>query len=457
MKVSLNQNNIQQMINGSKLKIAFTTLGCRLNQFETDALISEFDRKGFDIVNFKDQADITVINTCTVTSQSDHKSRNIIQQAISANPGSYIVVTGCMAVQYQQQLEKIPGVSLVVSNKQKSGISDYIQQQFNKENVQPIAENLFAYRPVLKSKHTRAAIKIQDGCDNLCTFCIIPQVRGRAVSRPVNEVLQNVQETLQNGFKEIVITGVNIGRYYHNGVRFTQLLKQILDLPGDFRVRISSLEPDGFDADFIKLFHHPKLTPHLHLCLQSGSNAILLKMRRMYSTENFTDFTTKLKVEIPAINLTTDVIVGFPDETNFNFIETKDMVRSVGFSHVHTFKYSERSRTLAARMKNQVSSQIKNERSEQIRILSEEQKKMYYNQFIGKTQKVLVEKHLGNNLYFGYGQNYIPVVFHSNNFMQNEFVDIKIRNIITKDRLMLTGDLILLPKLMVESRVHDIE
>ncbi len=426
----------------NKASIAFKTLGCRLNQFETDALVSHFDQKGYTIAPFKAAADITVINTCTVTSQSDHKSRNIIKQAIAANPGSTIVVTGCMAEQYKAAIEKIEGVSLVITNAKKAQIVEQVEAYRQKQQTN-LADNLFSYRPVQKSLHTRAAIKIQDGCDNLCTFCIIPKVRGRAVSRPVKEILENIEATLQNGFKEIIITGVNIGRYEHEGTNFTGLMRQILAIEGDFRVRISSLEPDGFGEDFIELFQNPKLTPHLHLCIQSGSDKILLRMRRMYTLDIYRAFVDKLFAAYPDFNLTTDLIVGFPSEDEDMFKESLNIVKQIAFSHVHTFKYSIRSGTPAERMLQQVDEREKTARSARIREQAERNKKAYYSKFVGQTQRVLVEKSLGNNRYFGYGENYIPIIFEHQQFLKNEFVSVKVEGLMQdKDELKLKGQLI---------------
>jgi threonylcarbamoyladenosine tRNA methylthiotransferase MtaB len=421
------------------MKISFKTLGCRLNQHETDALVSGFDRAGYQIVDFKDAADITVINTCTVTGQSDHKSRNIIQQAVRTNPNGKVIVTGCMAEQYKTDLENIPGVALVVNNINKSSIVDLVQKKFGNTEPNSFSTGVFNYQPVQKSLHTRAAIKIQDGCDNYCTFCIIPQVRGRAISRPVNEILEAVKQTIKNGFKEIVLTGVNIGRYYADGTRFTSLLKQVLEIPGDFRVRISSLEPDGFGKDFIDLFEHPKLSPHLHLCLQSGSDQILLKMRRMYTLSNYMELINEIKTKYPHFNLTTDIIVGFPGESAHQFKETLNIVKQIGFSHVHTFKYSIRQGTYAERMPEQVNEKIKTKRSADLRSLSEINKKAYYQQFIGKIERVLVEKHLGNNWYVGYGEHYIPITFQHSESLKNEWMDVTIKQLTGGERLMLEG------------------
>ncbi len=253
-------------------------------------------------------------------------------------------------------------------------------------------------------------MKIQDGCDNFCTFCIIPTVRGRAVSRPVEQILENIRQTLANGFREFVITGVNIGRYEYENYRFEDVLAKILELPGDFRVRISSLEPDGFGDGFVELFDHPKLMPHLHLCLQSGSDKTLLRMRRMYDVSQFRSVVEKFRNRYPDFNFTTDIIVGFPGETDEEFQETLDAVKEFNFSHVHTFKYSVRRGTRAERMENQVPEKVKNARSLRVRELSEENKRHFLNSFIGKSQDVLVEK-ITQGIANGYGQNYVPVRF----------------------------------------------
>ncbi|MFA6401567.1 MAG: tRNA (N(6)-L-threonylcarbamoyladenosine(37)-C(2))-methylthiotransferase MtaB [Salinivirgaceae bacterium] len=422
------------------MRVSFKTLGCRLNQYETDALVSGFDRAGYQIVDFKDMADVTIINTCTVTGQSDHKSRNIIQQAIHNNPRAAVVVTGCMAEQYQQELEQIPGIAMVINNRDKSGIVEKVETILGRNGMNTIPSGVFSYQPVQKSLHTRAAIKIQDGCDNFCTFCIIPQVRGRAISRPVDEILENMRQSIDLGFKELIITGVNIGRYEYEGTRFTSLLEKILEIPGDFRVRISSLEPDGFGPAFLQLFQHPKLTQHLHLCLQSGSDQVLLKMRRMYSISNYLELIERIKSDYSDFNLTTDIIVGFPGETDQNFEETLRIVKQIGFSHVHTFKYSIRQGTYAERMPNQVDEKTKNQRSEELRMISEQNKMNYYQQFIGKTERILIEKPVGNDWHFGYGQHYIPIQVNSQIILKNQWLDVKLNRLTGNQRIVLVGE-----------------
>ena len=225
--------------------VSFKTLGCRLNQYETDALVTQFHQAGYQVVDYSSPADITVINTCTVTNQSDQKSRNTISHAARKNENGLVVVTGCMANNHKEQLESNEQVTYVVDNERKSQIVPLIDAHFKGEMIHPdsFSRDVFGFETVDQSLHTRTAIKVQDGCDNFCTYCIVPSVRGRAVSRPIGQILDNVRSVIDNGFKEIVITGVNIGRYESEGLRLEAAIEKILELPGDFRVRISSLEP----------------------------------------------------------------------------------------------------------------------------------------------------------------------------------------------------------------------
>jgi threonylcarbamoyladenosine tRNA methylthiotransferase MtaB len=405
------------------MKVNFKTLGCRLNQYETDALVTQFHQAGYEVVDFSSPADITVINTCTVTNQSDQKSRNSINHAARQNRNGMVVVTGCMANNHKEELEASPQVTYVVDNKRKSQIVSLIDAHLKGEVVHPDAYpgDVFGFDTVDKSLHTRTSIKIQDGCDNFCTYCIVPSVRGKAVSRPVDRILENVRRVVDNGFKEVVITGVNIGRYDHEGTSMEGVIERILDLPGDFRVRISSIEPDGFGPDFHQLFEHPKMAPHLHLCLQSGSDSILLKMRRMYTAGSFMALVEKFRNKMPDFNFTTDVIVGFPGETPEDFKLTVDLVREAQFSHVHTFRYSRRKGTRADRMQNQIEERIKTERSEIIRKISEENRTNYMHSMLGKYQRVLVEKMGPEGVAQGYSEHYLPVRFPTAQTDRNRF------------------------------------
>ena len=408
------------MILNQKKTVAFKTLGCRLNQYETDALVTDFSQAGYELVDYNASPDVVIVNTCTVTNQSDQKSRSVISQTARKAKNAVVVVTGCMANNFKEKLESQENITFVVENSRKSSILTLVDAHFSGEIVHPdqLPQDVFRYEPVRKSLHTRSAVKIQDGCDNFCTFCIIPMVRGMAVSRPVADVLESVRKTVENGFKELVITGVNIGRYEDGTVRFEELLAKILEVPGDFRVRISSLEPDGFGDDFVKLFAHPKLMPHLHLCLQSGSEKTLLRMRRMYDVEQFRKTIAKFRLVYPDFNFTTDIIVGFPGETEDEFQQTLDAVKEFNFSHVHTFKYSVRKGTRAERLENHLPEKIKNQRSLQVRDLSVENKMSYYKSFIGLTQDVLIEK-ITQGIANGYGQHYLPVHFKASGAQKN--------------------------------------
>ena len=404
-------------------KVSFKTLGCRLNQYETDALVTQFHQAGYEVVDYSKAADITVINTCTVTNQSDQKSRNTINHAVRKNAGGLVVVTGCMANNHKAQLEANDKITYVVDNERKSQIVSLVDSHFKGEVIHPhdLSGDVFGFETVDQSLHTRTSIKVQDGCDNFCTYCIVPSVRGRAVSRPMSEILDNVKRVVDNGFKEIVITGVNIGRYDHKRYNIEKAIEEIVELPGDFRVRISSLEPDGFGPEFHRLFQHPKMAPHLHLCIQSGSDAILLKMRRMYTTGSFMEIIEKFRKHTPDFNFTTDVIVGFPGETDEDFHQTMNLAKEARFSHIHTFRYSRRKGTRADRMENQVEERIKTERSEVIRKISDENRLQYMSSMLGKKQRVLIEKVNTDGLAHGYGENYLPVSFQTTISAKNSF------------------------------------
>ena len=427
-----------------KKSVAFKTLGCRLNQYETDALITDFSNAGYELVDYNASPDVVVVNTCTVTNQSDQKSRSVISQTVRKAKNAVVVVTGCMANNFKEKLESQDNITFVVENSRKSSILTLVDAHFSGEIAHPdqLPQDVFRYEPVRKSLHTRSAVKIQDGCDNFCTFCIIPMVRGMAASRPVADVLESVRKTVENGFREIVITGVNIGRYEDGTVRFEDLLARILGVPGDFRVRISSLEPDGFGGDFVKLFTHPKLMPHLHLCLQSGSDKTLLRMRRMYDVAQFRKTIAQFRDAYPGFNFTTDIIVGFPGETEEEFQQTLDAVKEFNFSHIHTFKYSIRKGTRAERLENHLAEKIKNERSLKVRDLSVENKMIYFRSFIGKTQDVLIEK-ITHGIANGYGQHYIPVRFKITGVEKNTIHTVKLTELLgTDEHCYLTGEVV---------------
>jgi threonylcarbamoyladenosine tRNA methylthiotransferase MtaB len=415
-------------------KIAFKTLGCRLNQYETDSVTTDFINAGYKIVDFNAEADAYVVNTCTVTNMSDHKSRQTYNNAYRRNPEAVVVVTGCMANNHKDFLEANDRITYTIENDRKGSIFNLLDSHFKGEIISPeeLKRDRFGFGAAEKSIRTRAMIKIQDGCNNFCTFCIVPHVRGRAVSRPFKDIENNIWQVLDFGYKEIVLTGVNIGRYELDGMNFEDLTEKILSIPGEFRVRISSIEPEGFGDKLFGLFQNPKLAPHLHLCLQSGSDKILLAMRRQYAVDDFRAMVRKIRGKIPDFNFTTDIMVGFPGETEKEFQETCKVTEEIGFSHVHTFKYSIRKGTRAERMPDQVPEKIKTERSQVIRELAEENKRKYRNSFIGKTQNVLVEKIDGSGYAKGYGEHYFPVRFKADDSTHlKDFRKVRIESILT--------------------------
>lgn len=404
------------------MKVAFRTLGCRLNQYEMDALAAQFKDNGYEVSEQEHNADIVVVNTCTVTNQSNQKSRQAISHATRVNPGARMIITGCMTESHAGQLQqKFPNAT-IINNKAKSAIFHSVDSLL--KGGSPVLSDkdfdLFSYQSFTEMFHTRSLVKIQDGCDNFCTFCIIPFVRGRAISRPSEKVLENVRDVVAKGAKEIVLTGVNISRYNHEGLGFSGLLEQILDVEGDFRVRISSIEPDRFNDHFFSLVGHPKLAPHLHLCLQSGSDRILLQMRRMYSVKDYMKIVENVRKKDPLFNFTTDVIVGFPGETEQEFADTMRLSKEVGFGHMHIFKYSVRQNTRAARMPEQVNEKIKTDRSRRMHELAAKLQKDYRAAFDNTEQRILVEK-WENGMASGYNGYYVPMQFASENKKRNRF------------------------------------
>ncbi len=426
-----------------KKKIAFKTLGCRLNLFETDALISEFTQMDYEVVDFSEDADVYVVNTCTVTNQSDRKSKQVMNQVFRKHPEALKIVTGCMATNYKESLEEGEKVDFVVDNDHKSAIPSLVEAWTQGEVVTPdrFEKDLFGYDAAKTTLHTRSLIKIQDGCNNFCTYCIIPKVRGRATSRPVADVLENIRQVVEFGFKEVVLTGVNIGRYQDGDTDFEQLVEKILELPGDFRLRISSMEPDGFTESFFRLFSHPKLAPHLHLCLQSGSETILKRMRRMYTAQLFEEMVAEIRRRYPDFHLTTDIIVGFPGETEADFQESVAMAKRLQFGHIHTFKYSIRKGTRAERMPDQIPEKEKNRRSAIIRSLSDEMKLRYRKSWIGKEQTVLIEQFNEEGFALGYGEHYIPVLIQQKGLEHNRFYRVKLTGVVLLDEPVLIGEI----------------
>ncbi|MBS4176286.1 tRNA (N(6)-L-threonylcarbamoyladenosine(37)-C(2))-methylthiotransferase MtaB [Lederbergia citrea] len=420
--------------------VAFHTLGCKVNHYETEAIWQLFKNNGYERVEFEGTADVYVINTCTVTNTGDKKSRQVIRRAIRNNPDAVICVTGCYAQTSPAEIMAIPGVDVVVGTQDRVKMLDYIEQF--KEERQPIngVGNIMKNRvyeeldvPAFTDR-TRASLKIQEGCNNFCTFCIIPWARGLMRSRDPQEVIRQAQQLVDAGYKEIVLTGIHTGGYGEDmkDYNLAALLRDLeAQVSGLKRIRISSIEASQLTDEVIDTIDKSKLVVrHLHIPLQSGSNTVLKRMRRKYTMEFFAERLELLKKALPGLAITSDVIVGFPGETEEEFMETYNFVKEHGFSELHVFPYSKRTGTPAARMTDQVDENIKNDRVHRLIALSDQLAKEYASRFENEVLEVIPEEVFKENqdsgLYEGYSDNYLKVVFPASEEMVGKLVKVKI-------------------------------
>lgn len=403
-------------------RIALHSLGCKVNQNEAEAMLHMFRQAGYREVDFNQKADVYLIHTCTVTHLGDRKSRQMIRRAIKQNPAAIIIVSGCYAQMAPDEILEIPGVDLVVGTQDRNRILELVEQV--KESRKPIN----AVRDVLHTKefeeleleHTdraRAFLKIQEGCQQFCTYCIIPFARGPVRSRDPEKTLREVEKLVENGYKEIVLTGIHTGAYgqdFPQGYDLNWLVSQIAQVPGLARLRISSLDPNEFTPDFIDtISNHPVICPHFHISLQSGDDEILERMRRSYTTEEYRQLVKKLRLEIPQVAITTDVMVGFPGETAEQHRNSMAFVEEMEFAGLHVFKYSPRIGTKAARFDNQVPPEVKEERSKEMIALGRRLKEKFAQSFLGQKLDVLVEQQTKDGLWEGHTPNYLKVCFEA--------------------------------------------
>lgn len=401
-------------------KVAFVTLGCKTNQYETDALMDIFYKNRYEVVDFDDFSDVYVINTCTVTNVSDKKSRQMIRRAKKSNPDGIVVVVGCYAQISPDEVSAIEDVDIVIGTDSRSDIISYIDEYIAGETEKPyvIVEdimkiNVFEEMRVSNiTTHTRAFIKIQEGCNQYCTYCIIPYARGRVRSRALEHVVSEIEGLTQKGYKEFVLTGIHIGSYGLDldGVGLIDLLEAIQDIKGVTRIRLGSVEPRLIDDTFIERIKPlTKLCDHFHLSLQSGSDSVLKRMNRKYTANEYYEAVKKLRGVYAKPSLTTDIIVGFPGETEAEFEETMAFVNKVGFSEIHVFQFSKREGTPAATMPDQVEQSIKKRRSERLMALASASSDAYQKTFVGQRVAVLIEEKKGNTL-IGHTTNYLKVI-----------------------------------------------
>ncbi|AZT90424.1 tRNA (N(6)-L-threonylcarbamoyladenosine(37)-C(2))-methylthiotransferase MtaB [Caldicellulosiruptor changbaiensis] len=400
------------------MKIAFYTLGCKVNQYETQAIAETFERLGYEIVDFDQEADIYVINTCTVTNVSDRKSRQAIKRAKKTSPNSIVVVMGCYPQVYPQEVQKIEGVDIIVGTRDREKIVEYVTE-YLKQKKKILAVNDEYKRDSFEelkissfNERTRAFIKIEEGCEQFCSYCIIPYARGSVVSRSLSSILDEVERLASNGYKEFVITGINISAYGKDldyKVTLLDVIEEISKIEKVRRIRLSSLEPIVMKEDFIKrLVRMEKLCHHLHLSLQSGSDKILKLMNRHYTTEEYRQIVEIVKGYWDDVAFTTDIIVGFPGESDEDFERTVEFVKEIGFSRIHVFRFSPKKGTKAYDMPNQVSSAEKEKRSEILKSVARKLSFGFHKKFEGKIVDVLIEENSSFVGYFeGYSGNYI--------------------------------------------------
>lgn len=433
-------------------KAALHNLGCKVNAYETEAMQEMLERAGYEIVPFKEGADVYVINTCTVTNIADRKSRQMLHRARKMNPDAIVVAAGCY-VQAQDGKEQDPCIDIVLGNNHKKDLirilEDYVlkrakEKETDTESVKSVAaeiedinstheyEKLYLTKP---GDHTRAYIKVQDGCNQFCTYCIIPYARGRVRSRELEDVIREVRELSENGYKEVVLTGIHLSSY---GVDFDgerhllELIQAVHSVEGIRRIRLGSLEPGIITEEFARqLSMIPEICPHFHLSLQSGCDRTLKRMNRRYTSGEYYEKCMILRKHFDHPAITTDVIVGFPGETEEEFRESYDFVDKIDFYETHIFKYSRRSGTKAAVMPDQVSEQIKNRRSAVMIELGEQKRREYENYYVGKEVEVLVEEDTvidGRQVQTGHTKEYIKIALESQENLKNSIVKVRIEN-----------------------------
>lgn len=445
---------------------AFLTLGCKVNSYETEAIRGMFEAAGYGIVDFKELADVYVINTCTVTNIADRKSRQMLHQAKKRNPKAIIIAVGCYVQAAEEDLLKDSSVDLVVGNNKKSEIVRLVEDYRRKNDINTNmvidigAEKDFEELSIISTmEKTRAFIKIQDGCNRFCSYCIIPYVRGRVRSRNEVEILEEITKLSEAGYKEFVLTGIHISSYgtdrldkaddVYMTMPLASLIKAIAEIPGIERIRLGSLEPRIITEEFVReLAGVKQFCPHFHLSLQSGCDSVLKRMNRKYSAKEYEEGVKLIEKYFENPAFTTDVIVGFPGETNIEFEETLQFVQEIGFSAIHVFKYSRRTGTVAAKMSDQIPEDIKHNRSNALASVAKQMSKDYMARFMGRIEKILVEEEIsieGARYLIGHNERYLKLAIKAlgeddNNINLhsriNQIIKVKVIKSLTDDILL---------------------
>ena len=424
-------------------KVSFYTLGCKVNQYETNAMAQKFKESGYEIVDMNDDiSDICIVNTCTVTNMSDRKSRHSLRRVKEKNPAAIIAAVGCYAQVAKNDLENMPEIDIVLGNEEKANIVQYVEKFIENEKKLIEIEDIATKKEfedmgqITYTEKTRAFIKVQDGCNQFCSYCIIPYARGRVRSRKAESIIKEITQIAQNGIKEVVITGIHVasyGRDFGNENGLIELLEKINEIEGIKRIRLGSLEPKIITEEFMqRLMKLDKICHHFHLSLQSGCDATLKRMNRKYTTSEVKEIIERLRRYYDDVMLTTDIIVGFPGETEEEFETTYQFLKQAKLYKMHVFQYSPRKGTRAAVMPNQIDGNIKEARSKKLIELSNENQKMYNQQLLGKEVEVLFEdKEVEDGItYFrGHTQNYVLVKYKTDENLENTLKLIKISDI----------------------------
>lgn len=416
-------------------KVAFYTLGCKVNQYESDAMAELFRERGYELVDFDEVADVYVINTCTVTNEGARKSRQVIRHAIRKNPDATVAVVGCYPQMNPGEVLKIPGVDVVVGTKDRHKIVDLVERAKRDKARIVDVEDIMKVRTFEEiafrgyRQRTRAFLKIQEGCNMFCSYCIIPYVRGPVRSRPLESILREAENLAEDGFKEIVLTGIHLGLYgtdFKEGPDLSEVVEELSKIEGIKRIRLSSIEAMELTDEFVlKLAEIENFCHHFHIPLQSGSDRILKLMNRRYTTSEFEERVEFIKKVMPDVAITTDVIVGFPGETEEDFEDTRRFIEKIEFSRLHVFKFSPRKGTPAAKMPEQVPAELKEKRSHELLSLSKKLEKNFRGKFVGKVVEVLFEER-DKDMYFGHTGNYIKVGVPYGEELRNEILEVEL-------------------------------
>ena len=421
-------------------KVAFHTLGCKLNFSETSSIARSCENEGYEKVEYKEKADVYVLNTCSVTENADKECKRLVRQFLKINPDAFVVIIGCFAQLKPEEIAKFEGVDLVLGATEKFKLPSYLKDLTKQEEAQihscEIEDANFFEGAYSIGDRTRAFLKVQDGCDYKCTYCTIPLARGISRSDQLKNVLKNAKEISEQNIKEIVLTGVNIGDYgkgeFGNKKHehtFLDLVKALDDVNGISRLRISSIEPNLLKDETIDFVANSKsFVPHFHIPLQSGSDELLKKMKRRYHTQLYKERIKRIKDKMPDCCIGVDVIVGFPGETEELFKETYDLLNALDVSYLHVFTYSERANTEAASMKGVVDKGVRNQRSKMLRILSAKKKRAFYEKNIGSTRTVLFEHENKNGYLQGFTENYVKVKVNYDPGLRNQSIKVKLNN-----------------------------